>query len=53
MYDYDVVQKIDNFSQSYDSLAGHKILIINGFTRGEAITFNIDAASPGSGGSKV
>ena len=51
--DYDVVDQVDNFTGSDDNITGHKIFFINGFTPGENITFNIDAASAGYGGSKI
>lgn len=51
--DYDVETVINNFTQSDDYISGHKAFIINGFTPGEEITFNIDAASAGYGGSKI
>ncbi|MEM1167849.1 MAG: hypothetical protein AAGJ08_01835 [Cyanobacteria bacterium P01_H01_bin.35] len=51
--DYDIEKEINNFTSSDDGISGNKIFIINGFTPGERITFNIDAASAGYGGSKV
>lgn len=51
--DYDVVEKIDNFTRSDSNLSGYKIFVITGVTPGENITFNIDATNAGYGGSKV
>ncbi|MGB3511501.1 MAG: hypothetical protein WBA93_20140 [Microcoleaceae cyanobacterium] len=50
---FSIVNQVDNITGSDDSIAGHKLFWINGFTPGEKVKFNIDAASNIYGGNKI
>lgn len=51
--DSDTRYTINNLTTSDNGISGSKIFIINGFTPGETISFNIDAATAGYVGNRI
>ncbi|MEM8568921.1 MAG: hypothetical protein AAGF85_20855 [Bacteroidota bacterium] len=45
--------KLRDFIESDNSILGHKLFVINSFTPGKSIKFNIDATDGGYGGEKI